>query len=211
MHLTVLGASGRTGRQIVRQALDAGHRVTSVVRDPARLDPARHPSLEAFTADPLDPVALAPAVAGRDAVISALGPNSRADGVICTAGARAAIAAARETGTRRLVVITGAGAFIDDGDGPFTRAVFKPLLRRLYLGAQFTDFENAEREVRASALDWTLVRPPRLTDGPARPYRTAVDRNIRGGLTLSRASLATAVLALLPDPATTHHHISAAH
>ncbi|MCD0452373.1 SDR family oxidoreductase [Actinocorallia sp. API 0066] len=208
MRLTVLGATGRTGRHLVRQALDAGHHVTAVVRDPARLDPADHPLLEAVTADPLDPAALAPAVDGRDAVLSALGPNNRADGTVCADGARSAVKAMRAVGVGRLVVVSASGPFIDDGDGPFTRVVFKPLLRRLFLDTPFTDLENAEREIRASGLDWTLVRPPRLTEGKPRPYRTVLDRNVRGGTTLSRADLATAVLNALADPATVHHHVS---
>jgi putative NADH-flavin reductase len=71
MRLTIFGASGQTGRHLLTQALDAGHNVTAVVRDPTRL-PLRHQRLQVLAADPLDPAAIAPAVAGADAVLSAL-------------------------------------------------------------------------------------------------------------------------------------------
>jgi putative NADH-flavin reductase len=79
MRLTVFGASGQTGRHLIQQALDAGHTVTAVVRDPTRL-PIRHQRLQVVTADVLDPAAIQPAVAGADAVISALGHTPHATG-----------------------------------------------------------------------------------------------------------------------------------
>jgi putative NADH-flavin reductase len=78
MRLTVVGASGKTGRHLVEQALHAGHTVTAVVRNPTRL-PIRHQRLQVVTADVLDPAAIQPAVAGADAVISALGPHPPRD------------------------------------------------------------------------------------------------------------------------------------
>lgn len=109
-------------------------------------------------------------------------------------------------GTRRLVVVTASGHIVDEGDGPFTRAVVKPMLRR-YLREGFADFARTDDAVRTSGLDWTIMRPSRLTDGRPRPYRTAVDRNVRGGITIARTDLARAVLAALADPATAGHTI----
>jgi putative NADH-flavin reductase len=77
MRLTIFGASGKTGRHLLEQALDAGHNLTAVVRDPTRL-PTRHQRLQVVTADVLDPAAIQPAVAGADAVSSALGPHPHA-------------------------------------------------------------------------------------------------------------------------------------
>ncbi|ROO90469.1 putative NADH-flavin reductase [Actinocorallia herbida] len=208
MDLTMFGATGRTGRHLVRAALAAGHRVTAVVRDPARLETAAHPLLEVVTADPLDPAAIEDAVAGRDAVLSALGASDRTSAAVCGPAARSIIAAMRAGGTRRLVFVTASGHVVDAGDGLATRRIVKPLVGR-FLAGPFADFADAEREIRASGLDWTIVRPPRLTDGPAKPYRTAVDRNVRGGLSLSRTDLARAVLAAAADPATAGHTVAA--
>jgi putative NADH-flavin reductase len=74
MRLTIFGASGRTGRQLLNQALAAGHTATAVARDPTRL-PVHHHRLKVVAADALDPAAIQPAVAGADAVVSALGPH----------------------------------------------------------------------------------------------------------------------------------------
>ena len=191
MHVTVFGATGGTGQHVVRQALAAGHHVTAVVRDPARLDQTEHSRLKPVIADAMDPDAIAATVSGQDAVVSALGPRTRADASVCADGARAIITAMRASGARRLVVVTASGHVVDAGDGPVTRTVVKPLLRR-YLREGFADFARAEQAVRDSDLDWTMMRPPRLTVGRHRPYRTAIDRNVRGGITIARVDLAHA-------------------
>ncbi|WP_263008698.1 NAD(P)-dependent oxidoreductase [Nonomuraea phyllanthi] len=160
-----------------------------------------------MVADAMDPDGLAAAVTGRDAVVSALGPRPGAGGPVCADGARAIIAAMRAAGSRRLVVVTASGHIVDEGDGPASRLVVKPLLRRL-LREGFADFARTDEIVRASGLQWTIMRPPRLTDGGRRPYRTSIDRNVRGGITIARADLAHAILAALPDPAAIGHSIS---
>ncbi|WP_106396812.1 NAD(P)-dependent oxidoreductase [Actinocorallia populi] len=199
MRITVLGATGGTGLHLVRQSLDAGHHVTAVVRNPRGLP--EHPLLETVVADVMDPAAIGAALTGRDAVVSALGPRGKGETTVCSDGARSIITAMRSTGGRRLVVVTASGHVVDEGDGPFTRALVKPLLGR-FLREAFADFVRTERVVRDSGLDWTILRPPRLTDGAPRPYRTALDRNVRGGITLARADLAHAALNVLDDPDT---------
>ncbi|MEG3632813.1 NAD(P)-dependent oxidoreductase [Micromonospora palythoicola] len=207
MRLTVFGATGGTGRHVTRQALAAGHHVTAVVRDPARLPRLDHPRLQTVVADALDPEAIRPAVSGQDAIVSALGPRARTDASVCADGTRAIITAMRAEGIRRLVVVTASGHVVDAGDNRFTRTVVKPLLRR-YLREEFAGFARTEQAVRDSDLDWTIMRPPRLTDGRHRPYRTAVDRNVRGGFTIARVDLAHAILAALDDPTTAGHTVS---
>ncbi|MGV9778572.1 NAD(P)-dependent oxidoreductase [Streptosporangium sp. NPDC003464] len=203
MKLTVFGASGRTGIHLVRQALDAGHEVTAVARQSSRLPFAEHPRLSVLRADVRSPEAIGPAVAGRDAILSALGhTGGRVPTDVCAAGARGVVRAMADTGARRLIVVSASGAFIDGGDGPATRLLVKPVLQRV-LRHSFDDTRAMEEEIRATGLDWTVVRPPRLTDGPRKGrYRTSLDRNVRGGLTLSRADLADCILNRLDDPAT---------
>ncbi|MGI5524448.1 NAD(P)-dependent oxidoreductase [Micromonospora sp. CA-259024] len=206
MRVTVFGATGGTGQHLVRQALAVGHHVTAVVRDPARLHHADHPRLEPVIADAMDPDAIAAILTGQDAVVSALGPRARGDVSVCTDGARAIISAMRAAGTHRLIVVTASGHIVDAGDGPVTRVVVKPLLRR-YLRSGFADFARTDQIVRDSGLAWTIMRPPRLTNGNHRPYRSAIDRNVRGGITIARADLAHAILAALDAPTTVGHTI----
>lgn len=204
MRLTVFGATGGTGTQVVRQALGAGHEVTAVVRDPARLTVPEHPHLKVLRADVMDPDAIVPAIEGADAVVSALGRRSGSGaGPVCTDGVRSILAAIDKAGVRRFAVVSAAGAYNDPDDGPVTRLLVKPLLQRL-LREGFADTREMDRQVQASGADWTIVRPPQLTNGePRGRYRTATDGLV--GRRIARADLAQAILAALDDPGTIRH------
>jgi len=203
MKITVFGATGGTGVHLIRQAREAGHSVTAVVRSTADF-PA---GVEVFRADVMDPAAIEPAVAGRDVVISALGHRPGHDEPVCAPAAESISKAMRATGTRRLVVVTASGHVTDAHDTLLIAKVVKPLLWR-FLRASFTDFVATEEIVRASGLDWTIMRPPRLTDGGSKPYRSAIDHTVRGGGTISRTDLAAATLAAAADPATIGHAVA---
>ena len=214
MKLTVFGATGGTGSEAVGQALDAGHEVLAVVRNPARLR-ISHPNLTIMTADVLQPAEIADAVAGRDAVISALGHSQRpaerkaaARPTLCADSARSVTEAMRATGSRRLVIVSASGPYTD-GDGLVLRSVIKPIVGRFLRGA-WTDLVAMEEVVRASGLDWTVLRPPQLTDKPVTGrYRTRLDANARG-LRVSRADVAHLALAVAGDPDTYRTAISLA-
>ncbi|GLF95030.1 NAD(P)-dependent oxidoreductase [Streptomyces yaizuensis] len=202
MRYTVFGATGGTGRQLVRQALAAGHQVTAVVRDPDRLPVREHERLEVVVAGVTDQEALRPAVAGRDAVLSALGaPTNKAVG-IASAGTRAILGALDAEGVRRLVVVSAAPVGPPpDGEGPLYRLVLLPLVRRAFRDV-YADLAVMENEIRAGGTDWTVVRPPRLTDGPpTSTYQTRFGGAVTGSHTVSRADVAQAMLALVEDPA----------
>jgi putative NADH-flavin reductase len=197
MKITIFGATGGTGRHLIEQACAAGHDVTAVVRDAARLAPGEH--LTVVEADVMDPDAIASSIAGRDAVLTAIGPNGRGPTTVQTDSTTAIIAAMNETGVRRLVCVSNSGMHTD-GDGRLTKALVKPLLRRL-LRHGFADMRGMEDLVAVSGLDWTVVRPPRLTNGKATgSYRTEVGRNVRGGIQVSRADTAACVLRSLSEP-----------
>jgi len=212
MKLTIFAATGGIGRQLLTQALAAGHDVTAVVRNPATL-PAE---VRVVTADltTADPAALEPAVAGADAVLSGLGPRSRADAGVASRGTLAIVEAMRATGVRRVVAVSAAPVATvaspgrpdpprhDPGDGLVTRRVLMPLLLAT-LREVYRDLALMEDALRDSTLDWTVVRPPRLTDGPLTgTYRTALGRNLRRGLLVSRADVAHLMLATLDRPET---------
>ncbi|MFE6779880.1 NAD(P)-dependent oxidoreductase [Streptomyces sp. NPDC057702] len=201
MRLTVFGATGGTGGHVVRQALDAGHQVTAVVRDPARLT-VTHPELTVVTArDLTDARALRPAVEGRDAVLSGVGAPTNKRAGIASAGTRGIVRAMEAGGVRRLVAVSAApvGA-IPPGEAMLGRAVMWPVIRAVFRKI-YADPAVMERVIAESATDWTVVRPPRLLDKPLTgTYRTAVGANVRDARTLGRADLAHAMLALLDDP-----------
>jgi putative NADH-flavin reductase len=203
MRLTIFGASGKTGRHLIEQALEAGHTVTAVVRDPARL-PVRHDRLEVVTADVGDPAAIGPAVAVADAVISALGPRPpRNRSSIMSAATASILHAMRAAGTSRVVVVSAAPVASDDhGTTLPYRLLLAPLLRALLRG-MYADMAVMEDTIKRSGTDWTILRPPWLSDGPRTgTWRQAKDSNLRGGSRISRADLADALLASLHDPDT---------
>jgi uncharacterized protein YbjT (DUF2867 family) len=212
MKLTVFAATGGIGRQIVDQALAAGHDVTAVARNPSTLPGG----VRAVAADlaAVDPAALEPAVAGADAVLSGLGPRSRADAGIASVGTRAIVRAMQATGVRRIVVVSAAPVATvaspgrpnpprhDPGDGFLMRHLAAPALVAA-LRDVYADLALMEDVLRDSGLDWTAVRPPRLTNRPPTgTYRTAIGRNLRRGLLVARADVAHLMLAVLDRPET---------
>jgi putative NADH-flavin reductase len=206
MRITGFGASGKTGRHVVRQALGGGHRVTAVVRDPARLPVEAMPALEVVTADVMEPAAIEPTVAGADLVVSALGAKPGAKAQIRAKGAESIAAAMRSAGAWRLAVVTSAGHVKDKGDSRFTRAMVKPLFRTL-VRAQFADYAATDAAVMDSDLDWTIARPGWLTNGGHRPFRTGIDHAVPGATSISRADLARFLLSTATAPETVGHAV----
>jgi uncharacterized protein YbjT (DUF2867 family) len=213
MKLTVFAATGGIGRQLLEQALVAGHDVTAAVRNPHAL-PGGRARVVAADLGAADPAVLEAAVAGADAVLSGLGPRSRADAGIASRGTAAIVAAMQATGVRRVVAVSAAPVATvaspgrpdppanDPGEGLVMRRVLTPLLRAS-LRDVYADLALMEDVLGDSGLDWTVVRPPRLTDGPLTGrYRTALGRNLRRGLLVSRADVAHLMLAVLDQPQT---------
>ncbi|MFF5079900.1 NAD(P)-dependent oxidoreductase [Actinoplanes sp. NPDC000266] len=209
MKIAVFGATGGTGSQLVRQAVDAGHDVTAVVRDPGRLA-ADLPPLRVVTAELTDAAAAGAAVAGQDVVVSAIGPRDRGPTTVCADSATTIVAAMEQHGVRRLLVISNSGMHVDDHDGLFTRGVVKPMLARM-LAHGFADMRRMEEIVAAADLDWTVVRPPMLTDGRRTGrWRTAVGHNLPRATRISRADLAGALLRYAADEGTVRAAVAVA-
>ncbi|ATL29792.1 NAD(P)-dependent oxidoreductase [Streptomyces formicae] len=210
MKLTVFGATGGIGKEIVRQALTAGHEVTAVVRDPARLEVTGE-RLEVFRADVRDAEALRPAVAGRDAVLSGLGARKRADAGIATELTRSVLRAMDAEGVRRLLVVSAAPVGPEPAENPLVDRVVLAVIGRV-LKDVYTDLTALEADLAASATDWTSVRPPRLLNKPLTgSYRTVVGGFPRAGRTIARADVAHAMLAMVDDRATVKQGVGVAY
>ncbi|MFG2721570.1 NAD(P)-dependent oxidoreductase [Streptomyces sp. NPDC048416] len=210
MRLTVFGATGGIGQEIVQQALASGHEVTAVVRDPARFA-VTGAGLSVFRADLTDPGALREAVAGRHAVLSGLGARKRSDAGITTPLTRSVLTAMEAEGTRRIVVVSAAPVGPEaPGDGLLDRgmrSMISAILKDVYV-----DLRAMEAELAAGATDWTSVRPPKLTDKPLTgTYRRVVGGNPRAGRTIARADVAHAMLACVDDPATVKQGVGVAY
>ncbi|MYT68473.1 MULTISPECIES: SDR family oxidoreductase [unclassified Streptomyces] len=210
MKLTVFGATGGIGQEIVRQALDAGHAVTAVVRDPARFTVTGE-RLEVFRADLSDPESLRPAVAGRDAVLSGLGARRRSDAGIATMLTRSVLRAMEAEGVRRLLVVSAGPVGPQPPGSPFADRLMIGLVG-VALKPVYVDLAAMEAELAGSATDWTSVRPPRLQDKPLTgSYRKVVGGFPRSGRFIARADVAHAMLAMTDDPATVKQGVGVAY
>lgn len=167
MHLAVFGATGRTGRLVVTGALTAGHGVTAFLRDPDKLEPAvrEHPALRTVQGDVRDAAAVSRAVEGADVVVSALAPV-KGQPMVQTDGTRNIVRAMQTHGVRRIVSLTGAGVTAP-GDPPraFAGRAIRGIMT-LVAGWVLADGQGHADVLYGSDLDWVVVRPPRLTDGP---------------------------------------------
>lgn len=163
--LLVVGATGGTGRQLVAQALERGHEVTALVRDPARLH-VDHPHLRVVQGDVLDAAAVDRAVQGQDAVLSALGHNRYfSPARILSEGTRNIVRAMEAHGVRRFVCETSLGIGDSAGRmGLYYTLFVIPVILPFY----FWDKTRQERIIEASTVDWVIVRPGALTNRQAR-------------------------------------------
>jgi len=192
MKLVVFGATGGLGRAAASTAVARGDQVTAFARHPGRLHLAS--SVRVVEGDALDAEAVAAAIAGQDAVLSALGGRPWRDRDVCAQGTRNIVDAMRRHGVRRLVVVSSLGV----GDsrerlGWLVRNVAAPLVMR----RSFEDKERMEDVVRSSDLDWIIVRPGLLTGGrPSGRWRAAVDEPIQVGF-ITRADAAAFCLVQL--------------
>jgi putative NADH-flavin reductase len=210
MKLTVFGATGGIGREIVRQALGAGYEVTAVVRDPARLS-VTGDRLEVFRTELTGPEAARPAVAGRDVVLSGLGARSRKEAGVATRLTRTVLGAMEAEGVRRLLVVSaGPVGPPPEGEGPLdrmARGIVSALLKDVY-----ADLSAMEAALAGSTTDWTVVRPPRLQNKPVTgAYRTVVGGLPAKGRFIGRADVAHAMLAMADDPGTVKQGVGVAY
>lgn len=156
MNLVVLGATGRTGRLVVEQALAAGDTVTALVRSPEKLA-IRNSNLRVVAGKATDTGDVARAMVGADAVISALGGS----GSVIVDSTRAIVEAAHKTGVKRVVVLS---SFLVERDrmGALSR-----LITGFASRSEMEDKNAGEQLLRQSDLDWTISYPGPLTDAPA--------------------------------------------
>ncbi|MFE7140431.1 NAD(P)-dependent oxidoreductase [Streptomyces sp. NPDC057644] len=211
MRITVFGATGGVGREIVGQALAAGHEVTVVVRDPDRLpEPLDRTALHAVVRLD-DAAAVRAAVAGRDAVLSGLGSRGRKANGVAERLTGQIVTAMEAEGVRRLVVVSAAPVGPEPAGDPLVDRLMRKGIGAV-LAELYADLARMEAALAASATDWTSVRPPRLTDGPRTGvYRRVVGGTPRSGRSIARADVAHAMLALIDDAETVKQGVGIAY
>ncbi len=201
MKIVVFGASGGTGQELVKQASALGHEVTAFVRNPDRV--TGRDRLRVVVGDARNSHAVATAIAGQQAVLSALGARSLANDSLLPRSMALILSAMQQNGVRRLIVLGASGVWPDAGKrlSPamqfLLRAVAATVLRR-----PFRSQRRMQELIRASDTDWTVIQPPRLLDQPGRGrYRVDGEALPGGGTRIARADVAAFMLAQLTSDA----------
>lgn len=203
MHILILGATGRTGKLLLDQALATGHRVTVLVRDHRQLN-YQSDRLTVVESQSFDPASLEMAIASCDAVLSALNISRTSDfpwaplrtpPTFLSGLMERLLPVCDAQNVRRLIVVTAWGATETRKDIPFW---FRWLIDYSNIGIAYRDHERQETLLRQSKLDWTIVRPVGLTNGksPA-PIVETIDNQPKPHLTISRANVARFMLDVL--------------
>lgn len=205
MQLLIIGANGAIGRQSVEQALEAGHHVTAILRNPAKLL-LKHPNLNIVRGDVTEPFSFSDHYAGKDVVISAIGVSGGLFGdrptTLYSDGARNILYDMEQSAVPRVFFIS-ASAVETSPTLPFVvRFLSKYVIQKL-LKNMYADLLRMERTVKTSGLDWTIIRPPQLTNkARTGKYRMATNQFLKNGLKISRADTADFMLTHLQSKET---------
>ena len=199
--LIVFGATGGTGKQVVKQALQAGYQVTAIVRNPSGFK-RQHPHLTVVEGNVLQPLGYNQALAGAHAVISCLGTHQRGPTTVYSEGVGTIARAMKETGVTRLLCLSAIAVEIPPRSSWLIRFVTRHILQRIFR-YMYADMVRMEALLRESELNWTVIRPPRLTNGKERDsYRTTINEPIRNPSKISRADLAHYIVNHITDEKT---------
>lgn len=197
MKIAIFGASGGTGRELVKQGLAQGHEITVFVRDPKTFTGGDR--LRLVIGDAKDSEAVALAIAGQEAVLSALGARSLGDETLLPESMGHILAAMKQEGVRRLIVLGASGAFpgADRNPGLSSRILLK-VIKATFLRKAFQSQRAMQMRIHASDTDWTVVQPPRLLNKPGTGrFRIDGEALPAGGRQIARADVADFMLAQL--------------
>ena len=213
MHIVIFGATGATGRCLVEQALVQGHDVTAFARNPASV-PTSHVRLSIVRGDVFQKASVQEAVANQDAVLCTIGGHDRlrvalsghprAPG-LCTIGTSNILDAMKTCGVSRLICLSAWGIGESKGRVP---VIFRNVIFPLLMKEEYEDKEAQEQLIQQSNLDWTIVRPARLTNGPRTGrYRMKAGLEFSWRSSISRADVADGMLRQLTDSTFRHTYL----
>jgi putative NADH-flavin reductase len=189
LNILVIGANGGIGRQTVDIALGAGHRVTALVRNPANLT-LTHANLEIVQGDIRIPETFEKYLENKDAVISALGESMDKPTTLYSDGNRNLLREMKKMNVKRAFFISASAIEVSPVQPFFIRLVTKFIVQKLF-GHGYADQRIMEKLIKESDINWTIMRPPRLTDKPVTGhYRVAINTFLKNCLSISRADVA---------------------
>jgi len=196
--IALFGATGKTGQNVLDQALAAGHTVRALARRPEAIT-QHSDELTVIAGDVLDPAAVGETVRGADAVVSVFGQVKGSPHTLQTDGTRNITDAMTSEGIRRIISLSGGGLPAEDHDEPKTADRVIRFLLKTMAPQVLDDAKGHLAVLRESGLDWTVVRGPRLTDAPATGSYRVGWVGVNASTQIARADLATFILSQLDD------------
>lgn len=189
LNILVIGANGGIGKKAVEIALQSGHKVTAMVRNPANLT-LSHPNLEIVRADIMQPASFNQYVKDKDAIISAIGGKMDKPTTLYSEGNSNLLAVMKKLGVRRVFFISSQAIEISPEQPFYVRWAAKYIVQKLFKYG-YADQRVMEDIIKKSNINWTIMRPPRLTNGEVTgQYRVAMNRFLKNCLSISRADVA---------------------
>jgi len=199
--LLIIGANGGIGRQCVEAALAAGHHVTAILRNPANL-PLTHPLLQIVKGDILDPTTFSSHLKRTDAVISAIGVKGTKPTTLYSRGNAIILQEMRKAGVKRAFFISASAIEISPLLPFYVKLAAKYIVQKI-LRHMYADLRKMEAEIKESNTNWTIIRPPRLTNQAATGhYRYSINSFLPNCLKISRADVAHFIISNISNEAT---------
>jgi putative NADH-flavin reductase len=201
MNILIICANGGIGKQAVEMALEAGHQVTAMVRDPAKLN-ITHQRLEVVKADIQRPETFEKYLQNKDAVISAIGDNMDKPTRLYSGGNWNLLNAMKKFGVNRAFFISAAAIEISPAQSFIVKLATRLIVQNLF-GHGYADQRIMEKLIKQSDINWTIMRPPRLVNKPATGhYRFAINGFLKKCLSISRADMAHFMIQNINNEAT---------
>ena len=201
MQLVVFGATGRTGRHVVNIALEKGYQVTAIVRNPAAVS-AKHPNLQVVQGNLMQPASFGAHMQGKHAVISCIGSDSLKPTTLYSQGIQNILAGMEPAGVKRVMAMSASAVVVSPKMNLLLRFFTKYILQRI-LKNPYTDTRLMEKILQHSNTNWTIARPPRLTNKTATGrYRYAINSFLEKCLSITREDLARFMVDNLTNPET---------
>jgi putative NADH-flavin reductase len=196
--IIVFGATGGTGKLVVSQALQAGHKVTIVVRNPDAFD-IQHQNLETLKGDVFQSNSFEKAIMGQDVVVSCLGTQKREPTTVYSDGTLNISKAMQKAGVKRLICLSAGAVIVPPKSNFLMKFVIKNILQKVFKNL-YSDMLIMEEMLRTSDLNWTVIRAPRLKNSKhTGHYRTAINEHLTRPSSISRADLADYIVTHLDD------------
>jgi putative NADH-flavin reductase len=199
MRLTLLGATGGIGQLLLPLALDQGHEVTVFARAPEKIKRTGS-RLRVVGGDLYDPDQMATVIRGSDAVLSAFGPTTLRRTHLRRDFGRVLVQAMRSAGVNRFIHVSSAFVFGEGG------MIYSVMTNTLFRNVTI-DHRDGDNEMSQPDLDWTILRPPRLLDGPASGKLRIVSNHLPKGMTITRADVAGFMLQEAVQPNHIHQYV----